>query len=350
MNGIYDTNNDFDFEKVICKYPNQSLGGNYFIKFNVNKLPLYIQPPKCLTKPITKSKKKMFCDLIFSHENTDFINWVEKLDTFCIEQLYENRYKLFETELDKHDIESSFTSSLKVFKSGKYYIIRTSIPSVMEECSLKIYDEDETEHKFEKINEDTHIMTIIEVQGIKCSARNFQVEFEIKQILIMKENVPNIFEKCLLKNNGVKPIHTDGLNENALNVVQPSYPVSYPPHSSLPVPLLDNSHDNNSISCDLGVLQKKDYLPTDILEINLDLDKLSNNETIKLKKRDQVYYEMYREARKKAKIIKKLAISSYLEATRIKNTYMLTEIEDSEDSDYENKDDDEIKYNKEQTS
>ena len=52
---------------------------------------------------------------------------------------------------------------------------------------------------------------------------------------------------------------------------------------------------------------------------------------------------MYKEARKKAKIIKKLAISSYLEANRIKNTYMLTDIEDSEDSDYENKEDDEMK-------
>ena len=68
---------------MICKYPNQSLGGNYFIKFSVNKSPLYIQPPKCLTKPITKSKKKMYCDLIFSHENSDFINWIEKLDSFA---------------------------------------------------------------------------------------------------------------------------------------------------------------------------------------------------------------------------------------------------------------------------
>lgn len=333
MNGIYDTNDEFDFEKVICKYPNQSLGGNYFIKFNVNKLPLYVQPPKCLTKPITKSKKKMYCDLLFSHENTEFINWVEKLDNFCINKLYENRFKLFETELDKHDIENSFTSSLKVFKSGKYYIIRTNLPNIIEERSLKIYDEDENEHSIETITEDTQIMTILEVQGIKCSARNFQLEYEIKQILIMKDNVPNIFEKCILKHNVIK-----STNNNNIHDIQTPITDTYHPHT-----LQNNCLADSSVSCDLGILQNNDYLPTDILEINLDVDNLNNIETIKLKKRDQVYYEMYKEARKKAKIIKKLAISSYLEANRIKNTYMLTDIEDSEDSDYENKDDDEIK-------
>ena len=45
---------------------------------------------------------------------------------------------------------------------------------------------------------------------------------------------------------------------------------------------------------------------------------------------------MYREARKKAKIARDLALSSYLEAKRIKNTYMLTDIDDSDDSDLEN--------------
>ena len=44
---------------------------------------------------------------------------------------------------------------------------------------------------------------------------------------------------------------------------------------------------------------------------------------------------MYREARRKAKYAKEMAISSYLEAKNIKNTYMLEDIEDSEESDLE---------------
>ena len=47
---------------------------------------------------------------------------------------------------------------------------------------------------------------------------------------------------------------------------------------------------------------------------------------------------MYREARRKAKIARNLALSSYLEAKRIKNTYMLDNMKDSDDSDLDMED------------
>ena len=45
---------------------------------------------------------------------------------------------------------------------------------------------------------------------------------------------------------------------------------------------------------------------------------------------------MYKEAKRKSKVARTLALSSYLEAKRIKNLYMLEDTSDSEDSDYEN--------------
>ena len=48
---------------------------------------------------------------------------------------------------------------------------------------------------------------------------------------------------------------------------------------------------------------------------------------------------MYKEAKRKAKVAKNLAITSLLEAKRIKNVYMLEDTSDSEDStnsDYDN--------------
>ena len=44
---------------------------------------------------------------------------------------------------------------------------------------------------------------------------------------------------------------------------------------------------------------------------------------------------MYKEAKRKARMARDLALSSYLEAKRIKNTYMLDNLEDSESSDLE---------------
>ena len=53
---------------------------------------------------------------------------------------------------------------------------------------------------------------------------------------------------------------------------------------------------------------------------------------LKLKKPTEVYYNMYRIAKQKAKELKKNAIAAYLEAKQIKSSHML-EDSDSDDSD-----------------
>ena len=54
-------------------------------------------------------------------------------------------------------------------------------------------------------------------------------------------------------------------------------------------------------------------------------------EPIKLRNPNEVYIEIYQEARRRAKEAKKMAIEAFLEAKRIKNKYMLDEIESSDD-------------------
>jgi hypothetical protein len=63
---------------------------------------------------------------------------------------------------------------------------------------------------------------------------------------------------------------------------------------------------------------------------NIDLSLENNLETMQLKKPNQVYFELYKEARKKAKEAKRSAILAYLEAKNIKKTYMLDNLNDSD--------------------
>jgi hypothetical protein len=67
----------------------------------------------------------------------------------------------------------------------------------------------------------------------------------------------------------------------------------------------------------------------DIKEVDLKVDN-NSLETISLKRPNQVYYDIYKEARKKAKEMKHRAVLAYLEAKNIKKTYMLEDIEDSD--------------------
>ena len=57
----------------------------------------------------------------------------------------------------------------------------------------------------------------------------------------------------------------------------------------------------------------------------------NNEEEVLLKKPQEVYYEIYRVAREKAKHMKQAALEAYLDARNIKTKYMLDEINNSED-------------------
>jgi len=65
----------------------------------------------------------------------------------------------------------------------------------------------------------------------------------------------------------------------------------------------------------------------------VDLQIKEGSDSIELKKPNEVYYEIYRAARERAKHMRKVALEAFLEAKQIKSRYMLTDIDDSDDSD-----------------
>lgn len=200
---IFDTDETFPFQQLSLTTPIMMTGGAYFIKYLVNKQTIYIQPPKCKTRQgIIKAGKKYYCDLLFTNENEEFIRWVEELESISQTKLFQNRSKWFDSDLDQHDIESCFTSSLKVFKSGKYYILRVNVPTRLGNCALKLFDESERDIDPIEITDQSTIMTILEVQGIRCSSRNFQIDFEIKQMMMLRPE--KLFERCVIS---PKPKH-----------------------------------------------------------------------------------------------------------------------------------------------
>lgn len=401
MENIYDTNDKFDrfdFSKMEMTKPTPVLGGNHFIRFLVNNgQHLYVQPPTCTSKQgIVKVGKRYYSDLMFTNENEHFIRWLENLETYCHKYIYNNREKWFDNEMEMHDIENYFTSPIKLYKSGTYYTIRSNIQTVLDKPKLKIYNEDGVEVDFNVINSNTQLMTILEIQGIRCSPRSFQIDIEIKQIMALKPN--NIFDNCLFKpaivtdnaNNKSNTAtsdtlehpdkSTDNASVNDTNVKVEDDVLEYTTNDdiidrqeneeerlgisiNIDLPATENTiidtdlPDNENIRIDTdesnassNELNGDDTLAyeknidnlinetNEMQEVVFNLEELPENDQITLKRRNDVYYEMYREARQKAKDARNLALSSYLEAKNIKNKYMLDDIDDSDESDLENDD------------
>lgn len=359
MDDIYQPNETFDFNKLALLTPASLNGGNYFIKFRINGNPLYIQPPKCKTKQaIIKSGKRIFCDLMFNNENEAFIEWMESLETYCQKKLFENRAKWFESDLDEHDIENSFTSPLKVIKSGKFYSSRITIPSLLGTCNLKVYNEDEEEVNIDNIKENTDIMTILEVQGIRCSVKSFQIEIEAKQIMILKPK--NMFEKCIFRaSKGETSAPIDQPSSVVSEDIGSHIPLEETPvveqenivvtieEASEPAPIAEDPVVSPPPTEDVSgndvmvVLEEPVAVPEPaILEVDFDINTIPTSDNVEIKERNMIYYQMYKEAKQKAKLARNIAISAYLEAKNIKNTYMLDDADDSDSDlnsdDYQN--------------
>jgi len=386
MENIIDPNENFDFSKLTLAQPVGIQGGAYFTKILNNNKPLYIQTTKSLTRQgFVKSGKKYYCDLMFDNNSEILINWFEKLEDKCQKLIYERADSWFQNALEMNDVESAFNSIIRIYKSGKYYLVRTNIKnSSSNEPSIKIYNENEIPLGINDIKTDTSIISILEIQGIKFTSRNFQIEIELKQVMVLN-NEP-VFESCLIKtskseyiknenkklissinhleiDNSISKniVHKNNLKDESLiddneeqldsldnlDCLEKQTNESILDEPILDEPILDDStlddstldehslEESNNISIDFEDLNIEELNePKELLEVDLDVVLANNLETITLKKPNQVYFELYKEARNKAKLAKKSAIIAYLEAKNIKKTYMIENINDS-DSDFD---------------
>ena len=376
MSGIHETNSSFQFDKLLLSSPKLIAGGNHFIKYSISNSSLYIEPPKCAIKgSISKTTKRSYCDLIFSNQDIEFITWMEDLETHTCKQIFENRAKWFESDMELSDIENYFASPMKSYKSGNNYLVRTNIPTRLGKINLKIYNENEEEIDPDTISEDTNVVTVLEVQGIKCSARSFQIEFEVKQMLQIAP--VNMFDKCILLKKNISTIDTVPIplddNNNRENitldrdVLKDSGTDDFTNETDIIADDEDsiekdpsNSPNNESVddenceqtmkteSNDQKYLEASSEMPdirataniqetnifSDLTEFDMNLDDIEKSDQIQIRARNDIYYELYKEARKKARLSRNLALQSYLEAKEIKTKYDLDDIESDEDDQF----------------
>lgn len=409
---------DFDFSKLSLLQPSALQGGSYFTKLRYYGEPLYFQSPKLFTRNgIVETNKTNYIDLLFTNENESFIAWLENLETHIHQLIYEKRNLWFNNELELSDIESAFTSSIKPYKGGKFFLVRSNILKNKLYNSAKpsclIFDEHENTLTTNDITNETKLITIIDVQGVKFSSKNFQIELVTKQLMVINNKYE--FGSCVIKvnkpsvqdNQSLKQIETSEQLEkndtiqseeiyensnikdtidvtdisnssNNLDITETKDNTLYEKHSNVGVDNNDNKKEttdevkieNNNTDIEKNIiveksntntleksdaedlekstLENKDNQHTEntvLKEIELKPDQ--NMDTMTLKKPNDVYYEIYKIAKEKAKNAKKKALEAYLELKKIKNTYLLTDLDESdsdseflEDSDYSENDSD----------
>lgn len=391
MENILEPNADFDFSKLSLGPPQSIQGGSYFTRMSYEGHDVYVQFPKCKTKQgITQTEKKYQCDLLYETASDGNLNeWLEALETNCQKLIYQRRNVWFSSEIELNDIESAFTSCARLYKSGRQFLIRCHItkPTNGRQSGCNVYDEDESILTFSDIDAVKDIIPLLKIDGIKFSSKNFQIDFSVVQIMVLKE-VEEV-KQCLIKrtsnvnnaSNNQTIQKTDNtkieLNINKNKQTDDTIELSF--HNKEESSDDSSDSENNSEYDDsseeqletikklksmnqislvseknleksvdkksfigqnpitlenttkVSVLDKSNNVKTtDDLEI-VDFKFNEVSDTIKLKKPNEVYYEIYRAAREKAKLAKKVAVEAYLEAQNIKTRYMLDDLDESDD-------------------
>ena len=379
MEHIVQPDESFDFEKLTLLHPIGVQGGAYFTRIVFGGKPLYIQTPQSKSRQgFVKTGKKNHCDLMFDQNAESIINWIERLEERCQVLLLAKNNDWFQNSLDKNELESAFNTTLRVFKSGRYYLMRTNVKNNTDNMPvLKLYDERLGPVMLDDVSCENNIISIVEILGIKFTSRNFQIELELKQMMVMDKEP--LFDNCLIKTTrpvflGNKQTSSETSSEEFriipyVNQQEKSTILKEDivrvdnTHEKMLNDYLDNDYANNTNSINKDFDKKPVNINTQqmpftnintnnqtrnnetksILGVNFYTENELNEiqmivaddlETISLKPPNQVYFELYKAARTKAKLAKRNVIVAYLEAKNIKKTYMLDNLNDS-DSDFD---------------
>ena len=360
---IFETNDTFPFDRLTLLTPKPIPGGNHFSRFHIDDSPIFIHLPKCSTKQgiQTSGNKKAYTDLQFTNDQERFLKWLETLTEKVQEIVFANSTTWFANEMDKAEIEETFQSPLKPFRSGQQYLMRVNVPIRLGKITLPIFDENETPIESQMVKTGGHLLGVLEIQGLKFCQKSLQLEMEMKQILLLPSS--SIFEKCILSTSA--PTSTSTSTNKSSTTPISTTPTPPPKTENLetaelkplaietnPENKIENTTEKEEEAIPMNLdefsepqepeiqdpSQKESETPpppedelqdVDICLENMTLQPIDT--TIQLKNSKEIYYKMYRQARQKAKLARDLAISSYLESKHIKNIYVLEDLSDDED-------------------
>lgn len=346
---------------------------------------------------IVTTKRSTYLDLMYDRDsNLAVISWSEKLVDKITKLIDEKKALWFSNDLTTDDIENMFNSIHRDYKSGTKILIRVNIDTLRgsNELKCKIYDESEKIVLDRSAVDDKilrGIIPLVTIDGVKFTSRSIEIELKVKQLMLIDEE-RFTSSVCMIKRNAPRidikslPIEEDEKQEDSIDNDSLVNDVSVDTDIVVAEPNVITSSDN------LTIVEEVNHVVGDNLEeVKVDIDKvdkdLSENdgeidtstpiteidkseegleevtlgelndfpkpnkditkdamvevdielnggcEAMKLKKPNEVYYEIYKNAKMKAKQMRKAAVEAYLEAKQIKTKYMLDDLDESDEDD-----------------
>jgi len=345
MTTIQYTHEPFSAQALTLSDP-VSIKDYHFSEVRLDDEPIYIQLCNSNVRNgiCVDDSGNPYIDLLIHEDNDDALEWFESLDEEMRDRLFLKSPEWFDDDITREDIETSFTSSLSIVNDiDEQFSIKLFLPkNYRVRKNLNIYDENEDLLKAAVLNEDDiEITPLVELKGIKFDASTFEVYCVLRQAMVMNSDANDNEDES--ESEG----ESEGESEDEREIEgenKESDDDCEDENEATEINFKESQEDNVvdiqedvKIKIDEGIkdpspqTQKND--PLELLEIVdlLPTDAVEENVELTLKKPNEVYLSMWREARETAKRAKNDAIKAYLEAKNIKSTWLLDDVEDDND-------------------
>lgn len=312
---IFKPNSNFDFSSLTLGNPTTLQGQTFFSKLTQNKKELFIQTPHCVLKNgFVNSAKRSYCDLVFSKDDTNIIAYLETLETTIQEMIYARREKWFHDDIEMDDIENIFTSPLKSYKSGRASVLRAFLnsPRNIIDNQIKVYDEYDNEISMEELDENSSLVCILHITGLKFSSKLFQLYFEIKQIVKLGTQSNPFSERLIVTkqtDENVRESSTSTQRKDSDEGIDQNAKVTYElPHQENEQHMTTSTERNN--------MEPDNASPS---QVELVQNEEENNESNENDYEEN--YQQYLNAKQKAKEARMNALKMISEANSLKQTF-----------------------------
>ena len=392
---------NFDGSSMKLGHPVRLYNGIYHSKIEYDESDLVIQLPESVLQKNVEQENMKFNGIFNFHQSdatNNYVKFIDQLETHIRTMIFDKRNIWFQEPLSSEDISYFFNDTIK--KSTKEDGTNSHTQRIEIARSASIFNEDDKKLTINDMKKDENVICLVKVKGLKFSPQSFNLDFQVQEVLIMNSiqqqnniTMPSVIEmkredkeglEMKIEESKSEPETQDVLEiNNDADETLTNLQTDNEPDYSVGTVVSDNEEDSSLGKDDVTEVnivhaiedkkpetvetnnndvveeqaqeelinnqedaiedtENKDELEEYTITID-DLPKNDNTEdnSIQIMKPNEVYYQIYREAKRKAKLAKQAAIMAYLELQNIKNRHMIVDngsIDDSDDEGYDTDD------------
>lgn len=180
---------ELDFKKINYNKPEKQ-GVIYYSSMNYDNKPFYLQTPKMTCKNGFKDIINSNTSLLETEPvNMDysFYDSMLSLDEKNVKYTFENNKSWFDKNIPLEIIDNMYKRNNKPVKKNSKPRFSFKVPMIKDKVQCQIYDQKKICVDFEKIQENTEVVLILHVKGLKFLKQHYYCDIYISQIKVFLE-------------------------------------------------------------------------------------------------------------------------------------------------------------------